>query len=64
MYKRQHARIKSINVEKARALNGVAAVLTYKDIDQSWLMGWPPMKRILGERVLYVGCLLYTSRGV
>lgn len=34
-----HARIKSINVEKARALNGVAAVLTYKDIDQSWLMG-------------------------
>lgn len=50
-----HARIKSINVEKARALNGVAAVLTYKDIDQSWLMGWPPMKPILGERVLYVG---------
>lgn len=50
-----HARIKSINVEKARALNGVAAVLTYKDIDQSWLMGWPPMKPILGECVLYVG---------
>lgn len=50
-----HARIKSINVEKARQLGGVAAVLTYKDIDQSWLMGWPPMKPILGERVLYVG---------
>ena len=28
-----HARIKSINVEKAKKLNGVAAVLTYKDID-------------------------------
>ena len=50
-----HARIKSINVERAKALNGVAAVLTYKDIDQSWLMGWPPMKPILGETVLYVG---------
>ena len=50
-----HARIKSINVEKAKKLNGVAAVLTYKDIDQSWLMGWPPMKPILGETVLYVG---------
>ena len=25
-----HAKIKSIDVEKARAVNGVAAVLTYK----------------------------------
>lgn len=50
-----HARIVHINVEKARKLEGVAAVLTYKDVDQSWKMGWPPMKPILGQDLLYVG---------
>ena len=50
-----HAKIKSIDVEKARAVNGVAAVLTYKDVDQSWLMGWPPMKPILGRELMYAG---------
>lgn len=50
-----HARIVHIDVEKARKLEGVAAVLTYKDVDQSWKMGWPPMKPILGQDLLYVG---------
>lgn len=50
-----HARIKSIQVEKAKAVEGVAAVLTYKDVDQDWKMGWPPTKPILGENVMYVG---------
>ncbi len=50
-----HAKILSINTEKARALEGVEAVLTYKDVDQSWKMGWPPTKPILGPEVMYVG---------
>ena len=50
-----HAKIKSINVEKAQKVNGVYAVLTYKDVDQSWLMGWPPMKPILGRELMYAG---------
>lgn len=50
-----HARIKTINVEKAKAVNGVAAVLTYKDVNQNWKMGWPPTKPIMGETVMYVG---------
>ncbi len=50
-----HARIVNINTEKAKALNGVAAVVTYKDVDQSWKMGMPPTKPILGEEVYYVG---------
>ncbi len=53
-----HARIKNINVDKARALNGVAAVLTWKDVDQNWKLGWPPMKPILGEFVMYAGDLV------
>lgn len=50
-----HARIVNINVEKAKKIEGVKAVLTYKDVDQNWLMGWPPQKPIMGEKVLYVG---------
>lgn len=50
-----HARIVNINVEKAKKMEGVAAVLTYKDIDQSWRMGWPPTKPILGQELMYVG---------
>lgn len=50
-----HAKIKNINVEKAQSLDGVAAVLTHKDYDQSWKMGWPPMKPVMGETVMYVG---------
>ena len=50
-----HARITGIDVTKAKTLKGVHAVLTYKDVDQNWLMGWPPQKPIIGEKVLYVG---------
>lgn len=50
-----HARIISIKTENAEALNGVAAVVTYKDVNQDWKMGWPPTKPILGEEVMYVG---------
>jgi len=50
-----HAEITSINTEKARNLKGVHAVLTYKDVDQSWKLGWPPQKPILSKRLLYVG---------
>lgn len=50
-----HARIKSIDVEEAKKLNGVVTVITYKDVDQNWKMGWPPTKPILGEEVMYVG---------
>ena len=50
-----HAMIKNIDASEARKMNGVAAVLTYKDIDQNWKMGWPPMKPILGKEVMYAG---------
>lgn len=50
-----HARIININIDKAKELKGVKAVLTYKDVDQGWLLGWPPQKPIMGEKVLYVG---------
>lgn len=50
-----HAKIISINVDKAKELKGVYAVLTYKDVDQNWLLGWPPQKPIMGEKVLYIG---------
>lgn len=53
-----HGKIVHINVDKAKALNGVAAVLTYKDVDQNLKMGWPPTKPILGEEVKYVGDLV------
>lgn len=50
-----HARIVSIDVEAAKRLKGVHAVLTWKDTDQGWKLGWPPQKPVLGEKVLYVG---------
>ena len=50
-----HARVININVEKAKQINGVAAILTWKDVDQNWKMGWPPTKPIIGEEVMYVG---------
>jgi CO/xanthine dehydrogenase Mo-binding subunit len=53
-----HAEIININTVKAKALNGVHAVLTHKDVNQGWKMGWPPQKPILGKKVLYVGDLV------
>ncbi|MDR1580447.1 MAG: xanthine dehydrogenase family protein molybdopterin-binding subunit [Synergistaceae bacterium] len=50
-----HAEIVRINADKARALEGVHAVLTWEDVDQGYKFGWPPHKPVLGRRVLYVG---------
>ena len=50
-----HAKIKSIDTSEAEKLNGVVAVVTYKDVDQNMKMGWPPTKPILGEELMYVG---------
>ena len=49
-----HARIKRINKTKARALDGVEAVLTYRDVPD-WTFGNPPIFRILDRKVRYVG---------
>ncbi len=50
-----HAMIKSIDVEKAKAVPGIWAVLTYKDCDPNWKMGWPPQKPILDKHLRYIG---------
>ena len=50
-----HARIKSINIEKAAKMEGVVAILTYKDMDPNMKVGWPPTKPILGQELMYVG---------
>lgn len=50
-----HAMIKSIRTEEAKNQNGVLAVLTYEDVDQSWKMGWPPQKPILCPHLRYIG---------
>ena len=53
-----NAIIKSFNLEKAKALQGVRAVLTYEDLNamnMNPLMGWPPHKPLLDKHVRYVG---------
>ncbi|HOO29291.1 MAG TPA: xanthine dehydrogenase family protein molybdopterin-binding subunit, partial [Lachnospiraceae bacterium] len=50
-----HAMIKSIHTEKAKALPGIKAVLTYEDCNQDWKMGWPPQKPILDRHLRYIG---------
>jgi hypothetical protein len=50
-----HALIEEIDVEKARKLKGVAAVITYKEADQNWKLGWPPVKPIVSRKMRYVG---------
>lgn len=50
-----HAEIIHINVEKAKALPGVHAVLTYKDVPQNWKTGMPPAKLILDKIVRTAG---------
>lgn len=54
-----HAFLKRLNVEKARSLNGVQAVMTAEDIPGSHWQGlviedWPVLVG-LGERIRYVG---------
>ncbi|MDR2197823.1 MAG: molybdopterin-dependent oxidoreductase [Coriobacteriales bacterium] len=50
-----HAIIKQIDTSRALAIEGVRAVLTYKDVNQEWRFGWPPQKPVLGQRMQYVG---------
>lgn len=50
-----HARIKSINVERAMAVPGVHCVLTYKDLPKGWVLGWPPHKLLMDEVVYFAG---------
>ena len=50
-----YAKIKSIDTSKAEALEGVRAVLTYKNCPD-WVMGMPfPHKRIFEDTAKYVG---------
>jgi xanthine dehydrogenase molybdenum-binding subunit len=49
-----HAIIKEINVEKAKSLPGVKAVLTYKDVPD-WKLGLPSHLRLLDRKVRFVG---------
>jgi xanthine dehydrogenase molybdenum-binding subunit len=49
-----HAIIKEIDVEKAKKLPGVEAILTYRDVPD-WKLGIPPHLRILDKKVRFVG---------
>jgi CO/xanthine dehydrogenase Mo-binding subunit len=49
-----HAIIRRINKDKAMALKGVRAVLTWEDVPD-WKFGNPPIFRILDRKVRYVG---------
>ncbi len=50
-----HARIKSIDAQAARALKGVHAVLTHKEVSDKVRLGWPLYRPFMGEKVCYVG---------
>lgn len=50
-----HANIVSIDVSEAKALPGVKAVLTYKDVDPTWLNGTPVHRKCLDRRLRFVG---------
>jgi len=50
-----HALISSIDVSKAKALKGVKAVLTYKDVPPDWISGLPPHRLVLDRKVRAVG---------
>jgi CO/xanthine dehydrogenase Mo-binding subunit len=49
-----HARIKNIKKVKAKAVEGVEAILTWKDVPD-WTYGTPPIFRFLDRKVRYVG---------
>ncbi len=49
-----HANLKRINTERAMRLDGVKAVLTYKDVPE-WKGGMPSHLRILDSKVRFVG---------
>jgi len=50
-----HANIISIDVEEAKKVPGVHAILTYKDVDPRLKFGMPPHKPIMDRRLRYVG---------
>lgn len=49
-----HARIKRIHKARAASLEGVEAIVTYKDVPD-WTFGNPPIFRVLDRKVRYVG---------
>jgi len=49
-----HARIKRINKARAAGLEGVEAIITYRDVPD-WKFGNPPIFRVLDRKVRYVG---------
>ncbi len=49
-----HARIKRIKNAEAKALEGVEAILTWKDVPD-WTYGTPPIFRVLDRKVRYIG---------
>ena len=49
-----HAEIRKITTDKAEALTGIAAVLTYKDVPD-WKAGMPRHVPVLAKRLRYVG---------
>ena len=49
-----HANIKKINVEKARSLPGVKAVLTHETAPD-WMCGLPQHRRVLDRKVRFAG---------
>ena len=49
-----HANIKHVDTSRARALPGVRAMLTYKDVPD-WEWGMPKHMRVLDSKVRYVG---------
>ncbi|MBW2334522.1 MAG: xanthine dehydrogenase family protein molybdopterin-binding subunit, partial [Deltaproteobacteria bacterium] len=49
-----HANIKHIDCSRAKSLQGVRAVLTYKDIP-GWEWGMPKHINVLDSKVRYVG---------
>jgi CO/xanthine dehydrogenase Mo-binding subunit len=49
-----HAKITRIDVSRAKAIPGVKAALTWKDVPD-WKCGLPPHRKVLDERVRFVG---------
>lgn len=49
-----HAVVRNVDTERARALKGVRAVLTYKNVP-GWKTGTPPQARVLDDKVRFVG---------
>jgi CO/xanthine dehydrogenase Mo-binding subunit len=50
-----HAMIKRIDAGAAKMVKGVHAVLTYKEVPQSWRVGWPLYRPFMDAKLAYVG---------